>query len=272
MKIQFHFQNIKLEGDIFFIFSEIMANSIKRSGYNCCYSGCSWSGKRHTFYIEHISRVHFLNKNILCNFAKKCLERFDSIQSLQLHVKRYHHRQSIQKFSSTARKQNSNLSILTPTHCTLCTKIFRSTKLLMTHFNTFHSSETRPCIFKNCSTVFSPFAESRHHFLKSHKKKGDLDLKPEFVIFNEAPRIDNEERQNTCDSGDDFDSDTGSIVTEGEDERDSEEVDDASRASEKENFLKVLCDFYNKLSHTETPGDSEPRPHGFRRSQHCCRG
>ena len=39
-------------------------------------------------------------------------------------------------------------------------------------------------------------------------------------------------------------------MTEGEDERDSEEVDDASRASEKENFLKVLCDFYNKLSHT----------------------
>ena len=146
-----------------------MAHSIKRSGYNCCYSGCSWSGKLHRFYIEHISRIHFLNKNILCNFAKKCLERFDSIQSLQLHVKRYHHRQNIQMLSSTAGEKNSDLSILTPTQCTLCTKMFRSTKLLMTHFNTFHSSETRPCIFKNCSTVFGPFAESRHHFLKSHK-------------------------------------------------------------------------------------------------------
>ena len=46
MKIQFNVQNIKLEGDIFFIFSEIMAHSIKRPGYNCCYSGCSWSGNK----------------------------------------------------------------------------------------------------------------------------------------------------------------------------------------------------------------------------------
>ena len=184
VKIQFHFQNIKLEGDICFIFSEIMANSIKRSGYNCCYSGCSWSGKRHTFYIEHISRIHFLNKNILCNFAKKCLERFDSIQSLQLHVKRYHHRQSIQKLSSTARKQNSDLSILTPTQCTLCSKMFRSTKLLMTHFNTFHSSETLQRLFRRYADIdkdiniikFESTLSSSYHMSVSHRTSQISDM------------------------------------------------------------------------------------------------
>ena len=126
-----------------------------------------------------------MNQNILCNSGRKCLERFDGIELLQLHMKRYHKKQSI--LSSTARKQNSNLSILTPTQCTLCTKMFRSTKLLMTHMNTFHSCERRHCIFKNCSVVFSPGAESRHHFLTSHKKRGDLDLNPEFVIDTRGP-------------------------------------------------------------------------------------
>ena len=43
VKIQFHFQNIKLEGDILLYLFRYYG-ALKRPGYNCCC--CSWSGNK----------------------------------------------------------------------------------------------------------------------------------------------------------------------------------------------------------------------------------
>ena len=50
-------------------------------GYSCTFTGCFWNGSMHRQYLEHVRRVHFLNKNILCNFGKKCPEQFDTVQA-----------------------------------------------------------------------------------------------------------------------------------------------------------------------------------------------
>ena len=55
-------------------------------GYSCTFTGCVWNGSMHRQYLEHVRRVHFLNNNILCNFAKKCPEQFDTVQELTKHT------------------------------------------------------------------------------------------------------------------------------------------------------------------------------------------
>ena len=100
-------------------------------GYSCTFTGCFWNGSMHRQYLEHVRRVHFLNKNILCNFGKKCPEQFDTVQALTKHTEDHHKKKkSCQTLSRQDASKNSDIGInlMTPTRCNLCSKIFNSLK------------------------------------------------------------------------------------------------------------------------------------------------
>ena len=227
-------------------------------GYSCTFTGCFWNGSKHRQYIEHVRRVHFLNKNILCNFGKKCPEQFDTVQALIKHTEDHHKKKkSCQTLSrqEVSKKSDIGINLMSPTRCNLCSQIFNSLKPLMTHYNTVHSLERRPCIFKNCRSVFNPESPSRIHFLRYHKRKDALELKEEFCLLDQTSqiRVDNLEDELNCNPGneaeDDGNNDDNDFVESAESGCEEEENRETIRDSEKENFLKVLCDFYNQLSH-----------------------
>ena len=232
----------------------------KDIGYSCTFTGCFWNGSKHRQYLEHVRRVHFLNKNILCNFGKKCPEQFDTVKALIKHTEDHHKKKQNQTLSRPENKEsNMGLNLMTPTRCNLCSKIFNCLKALMTHYNTVHFYESRPCIFKNCQSVFNPESLSRQHFLRYHKRKEALELKEEFCLLDETSqiRVDNLEDDINCNPGneaednadDEFD-DFVESAESGCEEEDSKEGNKVIQDSEKENFLKALCDFYNQLSHS----------------------
>ena len=227
-------------------------------GYSCTFTGCFWNGSEHRKYQEHVRRVHFLNKNILCNFGKKCPEQFDSVQALTKHAEDHHKKKkSCQTLSrqEVSKKSDIGINLMTPTRCNLCSKIFNSLKPLMTHYNTVHFFERRPCIFKNCQSVFNPESISRQHFLRYHKRKEALELKEEFCLLDQTSqiRVDNLEDELNCNPGNEADDGGNNEDNDFEESAESgceeEENRETIRDSEKENFLKVLCDFYNQLSH-----------------------
>ena len=226
-------------------------------GYSCTFTGCVWNGSMHRQYIEHVRRVHFLNKNILCNFRKKCPEQFDTVQELTKHTDEHHKKnkkdQTLSPQEKVSQKSGIELNMMIPSRCNLCSKIFHSLKHLMTHYNTVHFYEHRPCIFKNCQSEFNPESISSQHFLNHHKRKGALELKEEFCLLDQTSqiRVDNLEDEINCNPGYEADEDNENEDNEVCESAESECEEEETRAdSEKENFLKVLCDFYNRLSHT----------------------
>ena len=157
---------------------EVTLRSRSESGFPCAFIGCRHNGQRHRDYVLHLKKVHPNIKNIVCNYGKKCLRRFDSIEGLIVHLKTFH--------SKIVSEANSVLPLNNPVDepC-MCNRLscgqiqFSRLKDFMTHYNTFHGSESRPCIFLNCNVIFSASgpASARNHFRLKHKSKGDLCLK-----------------------------------------------------------------------------------------------
>ena len=229
----------------------------KEIGFSCTFTGCTWTGEKHKEYFDHIKRIHFLNKNILCNYGKKCSARFSTVKDFEKHILE-HHKKKQNDQSELSKKNNTKVALkfITPTRCNLCNKIFNSLKALMTHYNTKHFSERRPCIFKNCKSEFSPVSVSRLHFLNYHVRKGDLDLKEEFSLLEEASQIRHENLEDdiNCNPGFETAAEEEKNKLEKSDDSDCGEKEDGDgdpilMESENENFLKALCDFYNQLSH-----------------------
>ena len=63
---------------------EVESNIISRQcfGYYCSMAGCIFTTDRHKKYINHLRRVHFINKNFLCNYKKKCKQLFRNLDTL----------------------------------------------------------------------------------------------------------------------------------------------------------------------------------------------
>ena len=238
-----------------------MNKNKKEVGYSCTFTGCTWHGEKHKEYFDHIKRIHFLNEKILCNYGKKCSVRFSTVQDFEKHIEEYHKKKQNEKIKlkpelSVKDNMKLGLKFLSPTRCNLCNKIFNSLKALMTHYNTKHFSERRPCIFENCKSEFSPVSVSRLHFLKYHIQKGNLDLKKEFRLLEEVSQIrhENLEDDTNCNPGIETAEDEERNELEKSDDSNFGEMEDGDEDpikmdSENENFLKALCDFYNQLSH-----------------------
>ena len=181
---------------------EVESNIISRQcfGYYCSMAGCIFTTDRHKKYINHLRRVHFINKNFLCNFKKKCKQLFRNLDTLVDHVQHIH-----QKNCNV--DSVSNLPIVGSVQCSLVScgrKQFPSLKKLMVHYHSKdHALERRICIFEGCQKVFHPLeTNGRLHFYRKHMQLNNLALKRDCLIepgdqidhnLNlEPPHIDNE--------------------------------------------------------------------------------
>ena len=58
----------------------------KESGFHCSITGCFYKGSKHRDYLKHLKSTHFTHRSLLCNFGKKCRQRFPSIVKLEEHM------------------------------------------------------------------------------------------------------------------------------------------------------------------------------------------
>ena len=224
----------------------------KQSGYDCCFSGCTFRTKKHRSLVAHMKSTHPRATLIKCNFKKLCIRVFDKIEDLINHVKSEH---SSLDNPTTARKGMTGNQIDIPCKCILhsCgSQNFRNVKELMTHINTFHQHDTRHCIFEDCTQAFPPSYKSRNHFRRKHINSEKMSLKPAHIldadnIGPESLPFLNEILDTTegCDIegdeyGDYYDAFDIDYLEGGNDELDDE--------SEKY-FLDYYADFLNRLVH-----------------------
>ena len=234
-----------------------LLGSSRESGYPCCLAGCNYISERHRTYIRHLKRAHPNVKSVLCNFKKKCQRNFSSLEALVKHVDRDHFPQG---------NQNPIVPRVAPVH-SLCKcnrrscggMVFSNTKSLMGHYNSFHSSEERDCIFLDCKTDFhaSNPKSAINHFRIYHKKTGKMDLKVRHLTESEQASSSSnlagepvfiEERIVSEDLpvGDVFDEpeedDLGDFPQQEEDE-------DELGSSQENYYLQYYADFLNRLAH-----------------------
>ena len=150
-------------------------------GYACCLIGCRFVADRHLNYVKHIKQSHPNMKNLLCNFRKLCLQRFDSVENLVQHLKENHSaRVTVSSSKSIATDQ---VNVAVKCNRLLCNgRQFDNLSLLMTHWNCFHSNENRDCIFLDCNSTFDVRSTSRQHFRTQHKLKNKMELKQRHLV------------------------------------------------------------------------------------------
>ena len=215
------------------------------SGYACCLVGCRFTGQRHRLYMIHLKRNHPNIRQVNCNFQKICRRTFTSVDALISHVRESH----------SVRQPEVALPLANPISVPCrCNRLscgglnFGSTNQLMTHWNTFHSSEPRDCIFKDCSKTFSQSSMSRNHFRLKHKHTGNMVLKQRHLHPNmPAPHVpDVAEFQ-----------DFGPSHHEVEPVAEVEEYDDVNLMAienpepdqlDEDYYLQYYSDFLNRLS------------------------
>ena len=155
-------------------------------GYGCCFAGCRFIGEKHYSYVRHVKQCHPNVKDVLCNFKKKCLQRFVSVESLINHLKSSHSAQT----SASSSKSNLTSQVVCKCNRLICNgRQFDNTQLLMTHWNCYHNQEIRDCIFLDCSITFDERSTSRHHFRTQHKLKNKMSLKPRHLLMMDVPNI-----------------------------------------------------------------------------------
>ena len=159
--------------------AEEQCGNRKSEPYLCCFAGCLFSTDKHRKYILHLKFVHVNHKNLLCNFKKKCLRRFNSFDQLHEHVNEIH------LLVEKNQKFNSSVDIDLECRCNLIScggMKFKSVSLLVKHFNTFHVKDSRACIFKGCNLKFDKGVASRHHIRSKHILPCKVLLKPEHIL------------------------------------------------------------------------------------------
>ena len=233
----------------------------KDSGFSCSYVGCFFRGRVHKMYMKHLNNVHFADNNLLCNFNKRCKERFPDLGALREHVDSRHLGNKNSRNSTgnneygipadlQARSSNS-LSLGQPCQCNLTScggKKFPNLKKLMVHYSNVHNLERRMCIFKDCNKEFSPQFSSRMHFYRHHSSPNTKILKEEFLIVT-TPSIST----NSFDDINPGREDETSVTADDLDIYLSEEEDlqnehSAVEQDSLENVTKKYADFLNRLA------------------------
>ena len=149
--------------------------------YLCCIPGCRYRCGKHKQYIVHIKNCHPRLKTIVCNFRKSCMVRFDKFDDFMEHIKVSHMKSSVKGHI------HSGVDVSLGISCK-CNRItcgeqrFENIDRLMKHWNTFHGSESRDCIFEDCASTFTNGSTSRSHFRLQHKEKNLLTLKSRHLI------------------------------------------------------------------------------------------
>ena len=164
----------------------LSALAVSQVGYGCCLSGCRFQGERHRNYIVHLNKDHPNIKSVLCNFAHLCKRTFSGVPALVQHLKESH---ASKPQESLVRISGNVAQVNIPVKCNMIqcgSRQFNNTNELMTHFNTYHSSDDRQCIFEGCNVSFTKNTQSRNHFRLQHKYKGKLNLKPNFLVNPEG--------------------------------------------------------------------------------------
>ena len=221
----------------------------------------------------HIKSTHFTSRNLLCNYGKKCRQRFASIVNLEEHALAVHQKQTnvldnLEENNISERGVSKaasiELDISTPCKCVLFTcgqQHFTSVKKLMRHYNSaIHKSDERPCIFQGCDKIFNQGIKIEYnsyaHFYHHHRNLADRTLKSEFLLENsdidhdntqciiDNPGVENSnhpEEELSCE--DDYSCLDDSNV-EGNDESVHKNRDDTSFI-----FLKSYADFLNRMAY-----------------------
>ena len=232
-------------------------NSRSDPGFPCALIGCRYLGKRHRDYVVHLKKSHPDITNIICNFSKKCIMRFMSVEDLIVHIKLLHSKASQEINENETR---SVLRHVIDEKC-VCNRLscgqlqFESLKQFMTHYNSFHANEERPCIFFDCKTVFhaSCPGTARNHFRLKHKATGNMRVKNVYSLHTTLPQSNLE---NSMDSG-------SSVVAHDRDDSGEEyNIEEIDMFDELENvleynesddsygyYLEFYSHFLNKLAH-----------------------
>ena len=192
---------------------------------------------------RHIRQVHFLNRNILCNFKKQCKQRFGSLQEFEVHVRTLHSsKETALPFDSTDFSQRCQCNLVSCGNM-----IFKSVKDFVAHYNVYHKADRRICIFKNCNKWFQPGFVSRNHFWREHYQKNNAEIKEEFLYIQS--HLDATDTDNNCPGCENDD-----IAISDYDE---ENYDDHAEIEERvndhedvinEDLVKALADTLNRLS------------------------
>lgn len=235
---------------------------IQSSGYACYLSGCQFTGERHRDYVRHIKSVHLCASNIICNFKHVCLRRFRSVDDLVHHVKEDHVR------NAQNTNVNNNVSVQNQLvvdiackcnmiSCGVKSRQFSNIKELVKHMNTVHLSDSRVCIFDNCSTRFKPNAPSRYHFARHHLNKGDYNLKRDHLLQDSAFQFSSSNSQSVLGEHQFVESDllVDNALKDLSDEYESLEDEYVEATLEEDSqkneqyFLDYFADFYNRMAH-----------------------
>ena len=225
-------------------------------GYHCVFVGCSFKGDRHKTFLKHIRRCHPTIRDIMCNFRKSCKRYFSSFQELLDHVKSEHYTPNVEAAElPRAIDSSSNVSLEISCKCDRlsCGGFkYRNLNELMTHYNSFHVKELRPCIFEGCKNLFKPGKRTSalNHF-KRHRENGQLKLKAQYLLSRTVPSIITPDLE-TCSSVDQIsEEDSGPFdvtVSDSYQMKDIEDIEVSDHENESYNEAEIEEDqhFYRQ--------------------------
>ena len=136
--------------------------------YSCSFQKCSFQGRTHEVYIEHISVAHGKGK---CNFNLECKYWFKSIERLLSHVENHRKADQIREVQDIAQIAKIKLIKCNVESCS--TAIFRDIKDYIHHANK-HKERLKYCMFKGCD--YGPYLNhnSWRYHLKTHTNYENL--------------------------------------------------------------------------------------------------
>ena len=180
-----------------------------------------------------------------------CNRSFSGVDDLIEHVKKEHSGQIKDKAGPVGVEE-----IDVPCKCDRIScggMNFRSTKLLMTHYNGFHGNEERPCIFAECKTEFHAACpnSARNHFRIKHKQTGKLKLKS-LCVLNQGGSERSLEIANVPQEPEDVNGDLENDIYEHDEleSLDQEIIESASLDdSDGDYYLQYYSDWLNRLAH-----------------------
>ena len=227
------------------------------AGYPCFLVGCRFSGRDHQKYIRHVKSCHPNSCNILCNFKKVCLRRFLNIEDLLHHIKNKH--------SKIAGNTTQSAVALPPLDVGCkCDRLscgnrkFSNTQELMKHYNSFHATEDRYCIFAECNVKFKSSCpkSALNHFRIKHKQTGHLTLKPMYLLQSANNAAEFQSPRNFSDldrDAYDAESDIGTGLYDVPDLAglDDENLEAQASENDAEYYLEFYADFLNRLCHVK---------------------
>ena len=232
-------------------------------GYPCVFIGCRYQADRHRSFVVHIKRCHPNIKHVKCNFKKRCDQTFPGVDELVNHIKALHSDTEATVAPHLIASSGLVDEINVPCKCNQlsCNGVqFPSVKKLMSHWNSFHSSENRECIFLGCTTTFSTQKVGQNHFRLQHKHMKKLTLKNRHLVEPIASAsgecstavdmpgpqpAENLEEQRRFDLGDDNYGEADFDIIENSDNAIETE---SEKQSSEEFYMFYYSDFLNRLT------------------------